>query len=347
MPFELPVDPREERRNRVTRWLGTAFGIVLVVLVVYFGYIGYEGSRQLTNADSDSTDCRTPSTLGWQYEAINYPIGSDALLAEQPDQAACTQQGARPGGEVVGPGGVRLAGWYIPAASGTGPTGPTVVMAHGWGSNKSDMLSRAEMLHDRYNLVLLDFRNHGQSEAGDTTQGVREAGDLRAMVDWLVEHKAPARIALLGVSMGGASAVTEAAGDDRIAAVILESTHASLADAVQARLERSGYPLSAPGSWAALLGALIRTGEDVSAADPILGIANLDQRPVLIIGGGQDRSMGPDDARKLRDAAEEAGSPAELEICESAGHAGSAETCAEQYAAWVLGFLDRALAPAG
>ena len=56
MPFELPVDPREERRNRVTRWLGTAFGIVLVVLVVYFGYIGYEGSRQLTNADSDSTD---------------------------------------------------------------------------------------------------------------------------------------------------------------------------------------------------------------------------------------------------------------------------------------------------
>ncbi|HEX5040606.1 MAG TPA: alpha/beta hydrolase [Candidatus Limnocylindria bacterium] len=347
MPFELPVDPREERRNRISRWLGTAFGAVLVVLVVYFGYIGYEGSRQLTNADSDSTDCRTPSTLGWQYEAINYPIGSDALLAEQSDQAACAQQGARPGGEVVGPGGVRLAGWYIPAVSDIGAAGPTVILAHGWGSNKSDMLSRAEMLRDRYNLVLFDFRDHGQSEAGDTTQGVREAGDLRAMVDWLVEQKAPERIALLGVSMGGASAVTEAAGDDRIAAVILESTHSSLADAVQARLERSGYPLAIPASWATLLGALIRTGEDVSAADPILGIANLDERPVLIIGGGQDQSIGPDDAEKLRAAAEEAGSPAELETCEAAGHAGSAETCAEQYAAWVLGFLDRALAPAG
>jgi len=347
MPFELPEDPRQERRNRISRWLGTAFGIVLVVLVVYFGYIGFEGSRQLTNANSDSTDCRTPSTLGWPYEAINYPIGSDALLADQADQAACTRQGVRPGGEVVGPGGVRLAGWYIPAASDTGPTGRTVILAHGWGSNKSDMLSRAEMLHDRYNLVLFDFRNHGQSEAGDTTQGVREAGDLRAIVDWLVEQKGPERIALLGVSMGGASSVTEAAGDDRIAAVILESTHASLANAIQARLERSGYPLAIPGSWATLLGALIRTGEDISAADPILGIASLDERPVLIIGGGQDQSMGPDDAEDLRAAAKEAGSPAELEICDAAGHAGSAETCAEQYAAWVLGFLDRALAPAG
>jgi pimeloyl-ACP methyl ester carboxylesterase len=345
MPFELPVDPRQERRARVSRWVGTGFGILLVVLVVYFGYIGYEGSRQLTNADNDSADCRTPSTLGWQYEAINYPIGSDALLAEEADQADCAEQGARPGGDIVGPGGVRLAGWYIPATSDIGPTGPTVILAHGWGSNKSDMLSRAAMLHDRYNLVLFDFRNHGQSEAGDTTQGVREAGDLRAVVDWLVDAKGPERIALLGVSMGGASAVTEAAGDDRIAAVILESTHASLVNAVQARLERSGYPLAVPGSWATLLGALIRTGEDVSAADPVLAVTRLDERPILVIGGGQDHSIGSNDVEEIRAAAEEAGSPVEVEICDAAGHAGSPETCPEQYAAWVLGFLERALAP--
>jgi len=347
MPFELPVDPRQERRAPITRWLGTAFGVLLVVLVLYFGYVGYEGSRQLTNADTDSTDCRTPSTLGWLYEAINYPIGSDALLAEQPDQAACTSRGARPGGEIVGPGGVRLAGWYIPATAEIGPTGTTVILAHGWSSNKSDMLSRATMLHDRYNLVLFDFRNHGQSEPGDTTQGVREAGDLRAVVDWLVEHKAPERVAVLGVSMGGASAVTEAAGDDRIAAIILESTHASLANAVQARLEQSGYPLAVPGSWATLLGALIRTGEDVSSADPILAVTRLNERPVLIIGAGQDQSIGPQDAEEIRAAAADAGSPVELEVCEAAGHAEAPEACAEQYAAWVLGFLERALAPAG
>jgi len=203
------------------------------------------------------------------------------------------------------------------------------------------------MLHDRYNLVLFDFRNHGQSEVGDTTQGVREAGDLRAVIDWLVEHKAPEQIAVLGVSMGGASAATEAAGDDRIAAIILESTHASLANAVQARLEQSGYPLAVPGSWATLLGALIRTGEDVSSADPILAVTRLNHRPVLIIGAGQDHSIGPQDAEEIRAAAEEAGSPVELEVCEAAGHAEAPEACAEQYASWVLGFLERALAPAG
>jgi len=46
-------------------------------------------------------------------------------------------------------------------------------------------------------------------------------------------------------------------------------------------------------------------------------------------------------------AAEEAGVPAELHMCAGAGHAGSAEACAEDYPAWVLGFLDRVLAPSG
>jgi pimeloyl-ACP methyl ester carboxylesterase len=347
MPFELPADPRQERRARISRWVGFGFAAVLVALVAYFGYIGYEASRQLTNSPTDSADCRTPATMGWTYEAINYPIDTDATLADQPDQQACTAQGARPGSELVGPGGVRLAGWYIPSGSGSGPTAATVILAHGWSSNKSAMLERAAVLHDDYNLVLFDFRNHGQSEPSDTTQGLREAGDLRAVVDWLEAHKAPEQVALLGVSMGGASVLNEAAGDERIVAVVVESTHATLANAVQARLDLSGYPLSVPGSWAALLGTLIRTGEDVSAADPVQAIEALDERPVLIVTGGQDRSIGPNDGQELFAAAQEAGSPAELEICAAAAHAESPEACGEDYAAWVLGFLEHALTPAG
>ena len=44
------------------------------------------------------------------------------------------------------------------------------------------MLDRAALLHDAYHLVLFDFRNHGQSGATATTQGVREARDLRAVL---------------------------------------------------------------------------------------------------------------------------------------------------------------------
>lgn len=347
MPYQPPQDPSTERRTRITRWVSFAFAAVLVALLAYFGYIAYEGSRQLADAPSDTSDCRTPALLGWEYEPINYDIRTDAALAAEADPEDCSAQGDEAGDALTGPGGVELAGWYIPAASGSGPPGPTVVIAHGWGSNKSNMLDRAALLHDLYNLVIFDFRNHGQSAAAATTQGVRESGDLRAVIDWLEAAKGPDRIAVLGVSMGGASAVNEADRDERIDALILESTHATLANAAQARLDRGGYPLSMPGSWAVLLGTLIRTGEDVSAADPVQAVSRLDQRPVLLISGGQDGSIGPNDAQDLLAATEEAGSAAELHICEAAEHARSDEECAEDYPDWVLGFLQRVLAPAG
>ena len=344
MAFQLPPDPKTERRARITGWVTFAVMALLVVLITYLGYVAYEGSRQLTDSASDSSDCRTPATFGWEYEAINYDVATDADLAAEAAPERCTAQGAAAGDALTGSGGVRLAGWYVPSGSGTGPTGPTVILAHGWGSNKSNMLDRAAILHDGYNLVLFDFRNHGQSEKSPTTQGVREGGDLRAILDWLEEAKAPEQIAVLGVSMGGASALSAAAGDHRVDAVIAESVHATLANAAQARLERSGYPLAMPGSWAILLGTLVRTGEDVSSVDPLQAIERLDGRPVLLISGGRDESIGPNAADALLVAATEAGSPAELYVCEAAGHGGSHGSCPEDYASWVLGFLERVLA---
>ncbi len=139
-----------------------------------------------------------------------------------------------------------LAGWYIPAGNGVGPAGPTVILAHDYEGNKSTMLAYAALLHDDYNLVLFDFRNHRQSGGDVTTQGALEQNDVRAMVDWLDRRKGPEQIALLGVSMGGIAALAESIADDRIGAVILDSTPAAVANAIQARLDADGYPLSLP-----------------------------------------------------------------------------------------------------
>ncbi len=345
MPYQLPPDPRTERRERIGRWIGFAFAAVLVALVAYFGYVGYEGSRQLTDAPSPSRDCRTPASMGWTYEAINYDIAADIAVASEADPTDCATDGTPAGGELTGPGGVPLAGWYVPAGSGAGPAAATVVLAHGWGGNKSTMLDRAAVLHPAYNLVLVDFRNHGQSGDAATTLGVRESGDLRAVLDWLVATKGPERIALFGVSMGGASSLNAADDDERVDALVIESTHATLANAAQARLDIAGYPLSLPGSWAILLGALLRTGEDVSAADPVASASRLDGQPVLFITGDADDSIGPTDAEDLLAAAVAAGSPAELRRCAAAGHGGSPTACAEDYPGWVLGFLERVLPP--
>ncbi|HJP88651.1 MAG TPA: alpha/beta hydrolase [Candidatus Limnocylindrales bacterium] len=347
MPYELPPDPSTERRTRIVGWVTFVLAALLIVLVAYFAYVGYEGSRQLTDPPNRTSDCRTPADMGWSYEAINYDVAADATAVSGDTPDACSEARDAAGTTLVGPGDVGLAGWYIPAGDGADPTEATVIVAHGWGDSKSGMLDRAAMLHDTYNLVLFDFRNHGQSGRSPTTQGVREAGDLQAVVDWLETSKGPQQIGILGVSMGGASALNEADDDERIDALVIESTHATLANAAQARLDRGGYPLSLPGSWAILLGTLMRTGEDVSAADPIQAVERLDGRPLLIISGGLDQSIGATDADDMLAAAEEAGIPAELDVCPDAGHAASDEACAEDYPGWVLGFLDRVLAPSG
>ncbi|HVM24252.1 MAG TPA: alpha/beta fold hydrolase [Candidatus Limnocylindrales bacterium] len=343
MPYELPPEPSAERRARITRWASFAFAAVLTIIVTYLGYIGYEGSRQLTDAPGPSASCRTPAALGWDYEAINYDAGRDAALADESDPENCVGRGATAGDEIRGPGGVGIAAWYVPAGDGGDPSGPTVVLAHGWGSNKSNMLARAELLHPHYHLVLLDFRNHGQSQPAATTQGVREAGDLRAVLDWLLAEKGAERVAVFGVSMGGASALRHGATDHRVDVLVIESTHATLASAIESRLERAGYPLAVPGAWAAMLGALFRTGEDVTVADPIRSIERLDGRPLLLISGGGDTSIGADDAAAMLAAAEAAGSPVELHVCPDAEHAQSFTACAEEYPDWVLGFLERHL----
>jgi pimeloyl-ACP methyl ester carboxylesterase len=205
------------------------------------------------------------------------------------------------------------------------------------------MLAYAELLHSRYNLVIFDFRNHGQSAGTQTTGGVREVRDLRAIIDWVAAAKEPSAIALVGVSMGGAAAIDEAASDSRVSAVIIDSTHATLANALQARLDASGFPLSLPGAWSILLGGLLRTGEDMSSADPVQAIERYGERPVMIVSGSDDRAIGPHDEEDLMAAAEDGGAQAELHVCDAAGHGKAIEVCATEYGAWMLDFLGRSL----
>ena len=128
--------------------------LFLVALVGYLAFIGYDGSQTFAAHDR-SGDCRTPaSAFGWAYEAINYDLASDQQLDAFPDRAECPSPGEAAGPALTASDGVRIAGWYIPAGSGNAAA-PTVVLAHGNGKAKSEMLSWAEPLHADYNLVLL------------------------------------------------------------------------------------------------------------------------------------------------------------------------------------------------
>ncbi len=129
--------------------------------------------------------------------------------------------------------GLYLDGWFIPAP-GDGPR-PAVVIAHGWPWNRAgtpaqdffarltqsppiDLLRPAQALHQAgFHVLMFDFRNHGLSgSAPYLTFGRDEAADLMGAVRYLRRRPDvdPARVGVLGFSMGGNAVVFACARDD-------------------------------------------------------------------------------------------------------------------------------------
>jgi pimeloyl-ACP methyl ester carboxylesterase len=331
------------------RWrIGFAIVVILAIAAIgYTGYVGYEGSRQLVTAPA-TADCRTPQDqFGWTYEAINYDIADDSQLpARNPDLTKCTHQGKEAGDDVVTDDGIRIAGWYIPAANGAGPTGPTVVLVHGFTNNKSNILRYGEGLHEAFNLVAFDMRNVGRSGGDETTAGVLEQKDLRAVIDWLERSKHPGHVGVLGNSLGAATAMAEGVGDQRVEAIALDSMHTRLRYQIEARLQHAGHP-AYPGTWAVFVGIWIRTGADVGSIDAEDELAKWGQRPMLLTHGTGDTEDLPARTQSFYEEAIAKGIPAELHFCDGSGHNAPAgmpvDVCREAFKSWVATFFGETL----
>ena len=328
-------------QHRVLRRVATA--VVALVVIAFLGYfvlVGIAASDMLVRA-YESRNCETPmGAYGWTYEAINYDIALDA-------SGACPIGGRAAGDEVVAADGTRLAGWFIPAAA-PDPTRPVLLLLHGHDANKSEMLPIAAALHDRYDLVVMDLRATGYSGGSQQTMGVLEQQDVVAMLDWLVETRNPEHVAAVAVSGGAAAALAAARRDERIEAVVADSMHARIVTLIEQEVDRSEeYGISHPrypGAWAAQLGIWVRTrGLDLTTADPLDSLADLGNRPLLLLHGtADDEDVAADSVELNYPEAVRLGVPVELRYCEGAGHAGVVETCADEYGAWVSEFLDAA-----
>lgn len=332
------------------RWrIGIAVLVILAIAAIgYTGYVGYEGSRQLVTAPATG-DCRTPQDqYGWTYEAINYDIADDAELhARNADLKDCAYQGTKAGDEVVTDDGIHIAGWYISAASGAGPTAATVVLVHGFGVNKSGILKYGEGLHEDVNLVVFDMRNAGRSTGDTTTAGVLERKDLRAIIDWVERTKHPRHLGILGNSLGAATGLAEAVDDPRVEAIVLDSMHTRIRYQVEARLSHAGHP-AYPGTWAIFVGLWIRTGVDLGSVDAEDELPTWGQRPMLLIHGTADNEDLPARTQAFYDEARTKGIRAELHFCEGSGHNAPGgmpvDVCKDAFGGWVLEFFSRTLA---
>ena len=137
--------------------------------------------------------------------------------------------------------GVDREGWFYPGLRGA----PTIVVCHGYHSQRADVLTLVTALQDQqFNVFLFDFTGHGTS-AGVSTLGYRETAELRAAVSALAarDDVDPKRFGLWGVDMGGYVVLETAVADPRIAAFIVDDAYADPRDMLQIEIKRSGLTI--------------------------------------------------------------------------------------------------------
>ena len=122
--------------------------------------------------------------------------------------------------------GADLHGWLIQGK----PACPVLIMAHEYGSNRSDVLGKLETLISSLNkqgywIFLFNFRGHGQSST-PSALGYKEQEDLRAALKEVLKYKQiEPRIGVLGIGMGAIAAIQTCGDVDSVKFVILDSVY--------------------------------------------------------------------------------------------------------------------------
>ena len=215
--------------------------------------------------------------------------------------------------------GIPLQAWYIPAEPARG----LVVILHGMdGVDASSFLPQAEYLHAAgYASLVLDMRAHGRSSGERIGFAFEEPADVCAALDWAAaQPELDGRpVALLGFSMGGATAIRTAAARPDVDSVISVSAFASMDKMLGQGMILMGAPRQLVGMYTPFLrlGLLTLYGVWPAAASPEHDIAAIAPRPVLLVHGTADGQIPVEQAVQLQQAG---GETVELAIVDGADH---------------------------
>lgn len=135
---------------------------------------------------------------------------------------------------------LQLAGWHLKADSAAAGA---VILFHGHGGSRSAVVKEAEGFHRLgYNVYLVDFRAHGNSDGNVCTVGYYETRDVKAVYDYVAAREGK-RIVLWGISMGAAAIMKTIADYDlKPYKVILEMPFGTMHDAVKGYLHMMHLP---------------------------------------------------------------------------------------------------------
>jgi pimeloyl-ACP methyl ester carboxylesterase len=233
-------------------------------------------------------------------------------------------------------GGVILGATYRPGAQADSPA---VLLLHGVRASRNATAPNAEWLASLgYGVLTVDFRGHGQSTLTPRSFGLAEAEDAEAAFRWLKRRQHGAKVAVIGISLGGAASLLGRAGPVPADALILQAVYPDIRHAIRNRI--AARLTSAP-AW--MLEPLLsyqapfRFGVWPSALAPIAALPRY-RGPVLVIGGTQDRSTPPEESRAMFAAA---AGPKSLWLIPEGDHDAISDARDRAYRARVRAFLER------
>lgn len=230
-----------------------------------------------------------------------------------------------------------VAGWHARAKSSLG----VVVLLHGIGGSRLSMLERARWLHaEGYSVVLIDLQAHGESPGTHITTGYLEKHDVKAAVEYARREHPGERIGVLGVSLGGASALLASPLD--IDALVVESVFPDIRSAVHNRVAARLGPLAYVPAELLLVQMQPRFGIDPDELSPIACLPNVGC-PVFVISGSDDLHTTASETQEMFRAAAE---PRQLWLVDGAAHVDLLQTARNEYKTRVITFFDEYLTQA-
>ncbi|MBB4838301.1 alpha-beta hydrolase superfamily lysophospholipase [Sphingomonas kyeonggiensis] len=197
--------------------------------------------------------------------------------------------------------GVAIAGTYWP---GRTANAPAVLLLHGVGASRNQTAPMAEALVAQgYAALAIDLRGHGASTITDHSYGLDEGLDARAAFDWLKARQHRGKVAVIGVSLGGAAALIGRDGPVPADALVLVAVFPDIRHAIYNRMASVLTPVGGTIAEPLLsFQSLPRYGVWPGRIAPIATIRDF-TAPVLVIGGASDRYTPPTETRALFEAA--------------------------------------------
>lgn len=196
--------------------------------------------------------------------------------------------------------GKSLSGWFIRGNTKQGG----VLLMHGVRSNRREMIERAIFLNKNgYSILLFDFQAHGESPGKYITFGYLEAQDAEAAFTYLEKRIKIKSIGIIGMSLGGASAILSDVSQ-RANAMVLEAVYPTLEEAIQNRISIRLGKIGRYLSPLIMIQIEPRLGFNPKLLAPIEHLAMI-KVPLLIIAGTEDEHTTLSESKRMYNEASE------------------------------------------